>query len=229
LEDHGERDRSGAWILPAGQVERMPPALARQVIRLAVRDLWGEGAAIRFDLVEQAIGMAGAGRSGAVPLPGGGEVSREGPLLRIGPAMEPGRSYAVPVPFGGEAELPDGRRLRTSLWAAGKAPHDARSLPADIALFDAHRIEPPLLARTRLPGDRFRPLGAPGEKKLQDLLVDRKVPRSLRDRIPILADGEGIVWVCGLVIADRAKITARTTRVLEVAISSAGDDTIAGD
>ena len=48
-----------------------------------------------------------------------------------------------------------------------------------------------LVVRGRRPGDRMRPIGLGGTKKLQDLLVDRKVPRGERDRIPVVVDASG--------------------------------------
>jgi len=56
----------------------------------------------------------------------------------------------------------------------------------------------PLVVRGRLPGDRLRPAGVGGSRKLQDLLVDRKVPRGVRDGVPVVVDASGrIVWVVG--------------------------------
>ena len=67
----------------------------------------------------------------------------------------------------------------------------------------------PLAVRNRRPGDRFRPLGAPGRRKLQDVFVDRKVPRNERDRVPVVVDANGrIVWVAGVTIADECRVTA---------------------
>ncbi len=60
----------------------------------------------------------------------------------------------------------------------------------------------PLVVRSRRPGDRIRPVGLHGTKTLQDLLVDRKVPRAERHRIPVVADANGkIVWVVGHAVA----------------------------
>jgi tRNA(Ile)-lysidine synthase len=59
-------------------------------------------------------------------------------------------------------------------------------------------VQTPLRVRGRKPGDRVRPSGLGGSKKLQDLLVDRKVPREQRDRVPVVVDATGrIVWVVG--------------------------------
>ena len=54
-----------------------------------------------------------------------------------------------------------------------------------------------LYVRNRRPGDRLKPSPA-GHRKLQDLLVDRKVPRAARDRVAVVVDADGrIVWVAG--------------------------------
>jgi tRNA(Ile)-lysidine synthase len=67
------------------------------------------------------------------------------------------------------------------------------------------------------PGDRFRPLGMKGTKKVGDFLTDRKVPRPLRDELLILSDRKGPIWLLGLEIADRVKIDDTTRKVLSVA------------
>ena len=67
----------------------------------------------------------------------------------------------------------------------------------------------PLAVRSRRPGDRFRPLGAPGRRKLQDVLVDRKIPRARRDSLPLVVDAaDRIVWVVGVAIAEECRVTA---------------------
>ena len=66
----------------------------------------------------------------------------------------------------------------------------------------------PLVVRNRRPGDRLQPLGAPGRRKLQDVLVDRKIPRVERDDVPIVTDASGqILWVAGVAIAEMCRVT----------------------
>jgi tRNA(Ile)-lysidine synthase len=80
---------------------------------------------------------------------------------------------------------------------------------------DAVEIGSPLIVRYRRPGDRLQPLGAPGRRKVQDVLVDRKVPRDDRDLIPIVTTLKGdIVWVAGQVLADRFRVTPLTRSVV---------------
>jgi tRNA(Ile)-lysidine synthase len=67
---------------------------------------------------------------------------------------------------------------------------------------------PPFGVRSWLPGDRYRPLGAPGSAKLHDLFINRKIPAGRRLLLPVVCDGRGrIVWVPGLPPADEVKIS----------------------
>jgi tRNA(Ile)-lysidine synthase len=65
----------------------------------------------------------------------------------------------------------------------------------EVAAADAAAIPWPLALRTRRPGDRFRPDGGRGTKKLKGWLIDRKVPREDRDGLLVLASGDRILAV----------------------------------
>ncbi|MBM3335712.1 tRNA lysidine(34) synthetase TilS, partial [Candidatus Sumerlaeota bacterium] len=84
--------------------------------------------------------------------------------------------------------------------------------------FDADQIEGSLVLRHRRVGDRFRPLGAPGERKLKQFLIDCKVPQEWRDQLLLLCDARGILWVVGVRTGDRARLTAKTTNILRVRV-----------
>jgi tRNA(Ile)-lysidine synthase len=65
-----------------------------------------------------------------------------------------------------------------------------------------------LWVRKRLPGDLFVPLGMGSKKKLKNFLIDRKIPREQRDRIPLVLNSEGeILWVGGIEISQTAALT----------------------
>lgn len=81
---------------------------------------------------------------------------------------------------------------------------------------DHDAVHPPLVVRKRRPGDRFFPLGAPGSKKLSDFLIDAKVAPKERERVAVLCDQLGPIWVIGHRIDDRVKLTALTRRVLHL-------------
>lgn len=85
---------------------------------------------------------------------------------------------------------------------------------------DADSLRMPIFIRPRQPGDRMRPVGLGGTKKVQDLFVDERVPRAVRDRVPLLLDQGGIVWIPGLRIDERAATTAHTRNILHLRLES---------
>jgi len=87
-----------------------------------------------------------------------------------------------------------------------------------IAYLDADKVLFPVRVRNRLPGDSFFPLGLKGSKKLQDYLVDAKLPERLRDFVPIVTSKDEIVWVVGHRIDDRFKVTDKTQRALKIEV-----------
>ncbi len=81
---------------------------------------------------------------------------------------------------------------------------------------DYDAVKRPLVVRTRRPGERFFPLGAPGTKTLSDFLADNKVDPKQRERVAVLCDHLGPIWVIGHRIDDRVKLTELTRRVLHL-------------
>ncbi len=72
---------------------------------------------------------------------------------------------------------------------------------------DITRVQGPLRITKRHSGDVMRPLGMSGHKKVKDIMIDRKIPVSLRDCWPVVRDAQGIVWLPGLRVSDRVRIT----------------------
>jgi tRNA(Ile)-lysidine synthase len=62
------------------------------------------------------------------------------------------------------------------------------------------------------PGDRMNPLGLNGSKKVSDILIDRKLDRFAKDRQYVLTSDDEIVWLCGVCLDDRFKVTEKTSR-----------------
>ncbi|HDR68439.1 MAG TPA: tRNA lysidine(34) synthetase TilS [Bacteroidaceae bacterium] len=93
-------------------------------------------------------------------------------------------------------------------------------IPADsnIACLDYEKIQFPLTIRHWLHGDYFVPLGMDQLKKVSDFFIDLKIPMPLKKQIWILASGKMIVWIVGLRIDDRFKISENTIQVLKINI-----------
>jgi len=210
--------------IDSGALSLLPPAIARRLVRSLVADVapgvhWSAGH------LEAVCGLAATDKSvGHLDLPGI-RVDRRGDVLTIAAAARPGsrpidlawpvRVLAVP----GSVELPEAGAAIVARRVEAGSGGLAHALRVDgdrlIAALQARSVPLPLAVRNRRPGDRLRPLGAPGRRKLQDVLVDRKVPRSQRDRVPVVVDRDGrIVWVAGIAVADDCRVTAPEDSVL---------------
>jgi tRNA(Ile)-lysidine synthase len=93
---------------------------------------------------------------------------------------------------------------------------------------DRAGIEAPLYVRTRRAGDRIRPLGMVHTKKVQDIFVDRHIPRQEREHLPLFFFGEQCIWLGGVCIDDRVRLTSTTRHLLHLSIhqpeTSSGDE-----
>jgi tRNA(Ile)-lysidine synthase len=85
-----------------------------------------------------------------------------------------------------------------------------------VAYLDADEVGQNLRVRTWQRGDRFQPLGLTSLKKVGEFMIDEKIPRHWRGRIPIVASPEQIVWLVGYRIDERAKVTDGTKHVLRL-------------
>ena len=83
-------------------------------------------------------------------------------------------------------------------------------------LLDLQKLELPLVARFPRRGDRMRPLGAPGSRKLQDIFTDLHVPPWLRTRTLLVTMQDRPIWIVGHRIADAVKLTDRTRKTLRL-------------
>jgi len=125
-------------------------------------------------------------------------------------------SYELVVGGAGSYPLPGGGVLEVAL---GQAPADWAEIPPQQAFFDLDLAPFPWCVRTFRPGDRLVPLGMTGRKKVKELFIDEKIPLSTRRRVPLLfANGE-LIWVCGIRVANGARVTARSKTVVAVEIA----------
>ncbi len=122
------------------------------------------------------------------------------------------RAWQTDAPAGSErGEAPDPPELPAFGFAGtyGSVGH------AETRVYlDADVVGETLLVRTWRRGDRFRPLGMRHEKKVQDYFTDAKVPRELRGRLPLVFNKDHLLWIAGLRIDDRVRLTKRTRRIL---------------
>ncbi len=169
--------------------------------------------------------MAADRPHGRVSLPGGWTVVREYDSVRLVRSAKGARTdiprtdgYSYPVPLEGDVDIPEAGVRLTSWCSAGRELPES-GLEAAFDLDAVRRAEGSLHLRNFRPGDRFRPLGMAGHKKLKDLFIDRKVPRSRRRSVPLLLAGGDILWVPGCARSDFARVESGTEAVWRVKLS----------
>ncbi|HET6347902.1 MAG TPA: tRNA lysidine(34) synthetase TilS [Candidatus Krumholzibacteria bacterium] len=119
-------------------------------------------------------------------------------MLREGAA----RFAPQPLPLSGIARLA-GWIFTSNVLDGAEAHEQLHGRPGGVAYLN---VDGPLIVRCPRPGDRIQPLGMQGHKKLSDLFIDRKIPRRLRSRIPVVEANGEIVWVVGVAISERARV-----------------------
>ncbi len=90
-----------------------------------------------------------------------------------------------------------------------------------IAWIDADHVVEPLWVRSPHHGDRFQPLGMCSMKKVSDVLIDTKVPHHQRSEIPVVGCGDRIVWVAGVRLDHRVRVTNTTRHMLKLVLKNA--------
>lgn len=87
-----------------------------------------------------------------------------------------------------------------------------------VAYFAMTDIEPPLVIRAPRPGDRMRPFGMKGRKKLSDIFSDKKIPLRQRDKSLVVTDQKQILWLVGVATNESSRITAETEKILKISV-----------
>ena len=155
---------------------------------------------------------------------GGGMVRFEGGCIAFeASAGEPAADWPpLSLVAGGAIYFPDRTRIRANglnftrelLRNLSEKKYSERRtvfLDRDVLKENALRVRP------WQPGDRYRPLNAPGSRKLQDLFVDRKIARTERKRLPVVTTADSLVlWAPGLPVSHDHRITSTTKKILQL-------------
>lgn len=165
------------------------------------------------------------GKNTVIQLPGSFEIQLENSRIRLAEKSGGKRtgSPGTKQPFSYVFKtLPDRVYIKeASCWLVFKhrdmADMDISGFNPSRAYLDFNKISSgPFEIRNTRPGDRFTPLGSSGHKKVGDFFTDRKVPREKRACVPLFFAENKLVWIANYEIADDAKITKETKRVLQI-------------
>ncbi len=210
----------GSCSIDLGLMEQEMRAIRPRIYRLAIAAAKGDLRRITFRHLAAVERLATGGPpNGRVELPGGLRVAREyGRLLFcVAGGEEPGvTGFSLFVEGPGRYPLPGGASLLVEEFPS--LPEDWKENGRDILWTDPGAVPLPWEVRSFRRGDRFRPMGMSGEKKLKDLFIDRKIPLARRRLIPLFLSRGEIFWVGGVQPAACVATSSRGVGVLRVRI-----------
>ena len=172
----------GAGMPTSDDVARMPEAIAIEVMRTLYSQAGGRQPSLSRAHFSSMLRLARGGPGGrGVDLPGGRRFRIVGHHMEVITAPASSESMGIGPqlevrPCGGCADL--------------NAAHLRADLGGDLAV----------QLGFRRPGLRMRPAGGRGSRKLQDILVDARVPREDRDSWPLVFAGDRLAWVPGIAV-----------------------------
>lgn len=200
------------------EFKRLPRALRLRILRLGYAGVKGDSRGLGMEHAEIMDDVAfQQGPERWLDLPGnirfgasGGDI-----LMLKAEDLEKGSfCYRITVP--GRTWVPEAALCIK--WDVLEVKDNLPEGSQDETFLDMDGIQEPMVLRNPVPGDRLKPKGLGGTKKVQDLLVDAHVPRRQRWRVPILADENGILWVVGHRLDQRVIPGPRTKRILRAQI-----------
>lgn len=216
-EGDGVRLDRTAWLA-------QPLAIRRRLLRRAMKELFPDLRNVSFRAIESARQIAEAGRTGAqATLPGGINlrIDYHRVVMSAGNLDPPTNFLQLPEDGVLSLDVP-GRVLLANGWqlTAELIPVSERD-----GIFHNHdpwqcfvtpNVNQQLIVRARTPGEKIRPLGLAGEKKIKDVMIDRKIPAAARRNWPIVASQSHALWIVGHVVDDRGRVTSEHQHVLHL-------------
>ena len=183
------RDFSRGELLDAEAVKGQPSALKKRILRMWWQRLQPgrEERELSAAKTEELLGLISR-KSGKVNLPGGMYAVRGKQFLHLTGQR---RKLLPPVPFEGAETRFDDFTLR-KVPSEGNPGDGIRTQEVPAGFTDGCEI------RTRRPGDRIRPFGSKGSRKLQDYLTDRHIDEPFRDSVPLLCRGSEVLLAAGI-------------------------------
>ena len=200
----------------------LPLALQRHLLRTAIEELSGNLKDIETRHIEEILTALAKPAGKRLSLPGGLVfvieynqylLALDSAVLSPFPVLNNGFVLKIP----GETLFP-GWSVKADIVDSpvvkGKGTKKVESINNFTAYFDWNKAGDRLLVRCRQPGDRFQALGMSLPKKVGEFMIDAKIPRAWRQRVPVVCSPRQILWVVGWRIDDRVKVTEDTRQVL---------------
>ena len=203
-------NNNGILIIDTELFNDFPGALAYRILRRAIRVVKGSPDNISQTHLKSTLALAESKNCNSINLPEQITARKMYNKLLIHKCGEiltdlPSIHFESRVSAPGITTIP-GWQIETSVDTAPTDYVENKMELGGHAWLDLD-IKDNLSVRKRSPGDIFHPTGMKNTKKIQDFMTDRKIPKDLRDRIPLLVGDNGIAWIVGWRTADWATPT----------------------
>ena len=151
-----------------------------------------------------------------VCLPRGAKILVENGILSIcnGAKMQVCSDYVEDINEDSTVYLPSNGVIRSRILNDFNIEDVPRN--AYTKWFDYDKIQSGLVVRNRREDDEMVINSAGNRKKLSDYMINEKIPKSIRNEIPVIANGSQVIWVVGYRITETGKVTQDTKRVIEI-------------
>ncbi|MFC1865660.1 tRNA lysidine(34) synthetase TilS [Chloroflexota bacterium] len=211
------QEKKNVLMLDRKSIDELHPALKRHLLRVAIEGLLGSLKDIEARHIEEIMTTLDKQAGKYINLPGGLVFYVDYERYLLGKESADLCPYPVidgeyPLKVPGETQLV-GWRVEAAIT---DKDYKEQGCDSFIAYFDLDKINGELKIRQRKLGDRFQPLGMKETKKVNQFMINEKIPNPWRPRIPIVATEQQILWLVGHRIDDRVKISAGTKRILEL-------------
>lgn len=199
----GHCDERAAVLYPADSLLAEPEIVRSYVIRHLLGRCTDSLKDITAQHIFQIQALAAMPTGSHLDLPGRLAAEREYGFLKI---------FRMSTDENEDISLPALHFRRFSAYNAGEIPKKQYT-----KWLDYDKIKGMLSVRTRQSGD-YLTIGSGGSKRLKAYLIDEKIPRHLRSRLPLLTEENHVVWIIGYRISEYYKITEETKTILEVTV-----------
>jgi tRNA(Ile)-lysidine synthase len=195
----------------------LPAGMQRYLLRLAIENVGGNLKDIEARHIEELMQALGKSVGKQIILPYGLVFTIDYDRYLLGKDLSTIPPFPVLtgehlIKISGKTVIP-GWSIKASIIKPDELTLGDNSF---IAYFDYSRVGERLIVRSRKRGDRFQPLGMKEMKKIGQFMIDTRIPRDWRDRIPIVISGDSILWVTGYRIDERVKVKESTKQILRL-------------
>jgi len=213
LEEALIRFEEGRMILSWEKISAHSKALQRRIYRESIRKVRGNLDNISFEHLEDLLDFFLREERGQKTLPGGLLIEKSyGNILIKSKESQEEFTYKLQIP--GSTSIPElGMKIISKLIENPSLAKPKVDIPWQ-AYLDYYPACGELVVRNRREGDRIRPLGMTGSKKLKEFFIDQKIPRYERDRIPLVAQGSEILWIVGKRLGNKRELPKHDKQVL---------------